>query len=75
MGSDDAVPHFRFNLHECSTCRRTRTLDIEVVKYEEAKGKVTENVEDFSSVFVMDGADYDKYTAQGAASAPPSGAS
>lgn len=46
--------HIKVNLHQCSKCQNTSTIDIDLMTYEtNDKGEVKEKNEDFSSVYVL----------------------
>jgi len=46
--------HIRVNLHQCSKCQSTNTIDVDLMSYEtNDKGEVEEKNEDFSNVFVL----------------------
>lgn len=46
--------HIKVNLHQCSKCQNTNTINVDLITYEtNQKGEVKEKSEDFSSVFVI----------------------
>jgi hypothetical protein len=46
--------HIKVNLHQCSKCQNTNTIDIDFITYEtNDKGEVKEKNEDFSSVYIL----------------------
>jgi hypothetical protein len=46
--------HIRINLHQCSKCQNTSTVDIDLISYEtNDKGEIKENKEDFSEVYIL----------------------
>jgi hypothetical protein len=46
--------HIKVNLHQCSKCQNTNTVNVDLITYEtNQKGEVKEKSEDFSSVFVI----------------------
>jgi hypothetical protein len=46
--------HIKVNLHQCSKCQNTNTVNVDFITYEtNQKGEVKEKSEDFSSVFVI----------------------
>jgi hypothetical protein len=46
--------HIKVNLHQCSKCQNTNTIDIDFMTYEtNDKGEVKEKSEDFSSVYIL----------------------
>lgn len=46
--------HIRVNLHQCSKCQSTNTIDVDLMSCEtNDKGEVEEKNEDFSNVFVL----------------------
>ena len=47
--------HLKLNIHHCSKCNKTSTLDIDLVTSEtDDKGKRKETAEDYSHVMVID---------------------
>ena len=50
----DNSEHIRINLHQCSKCQNTSTIDVDFMTYESNdKGEVKEKEEDFSSVYIL----------------------
>lgn len=46
--------HISINLHQCSKCQNTSTIDIDFISYEtNDKGEIKENKEDFSEVYIL----------------------
>ena len=52
--TDKNTEHIRVNLHQCSKCLNTSTIDIDFITYEtNDKGEITEKNEDFSEVYIL----------------------
>lgn len=46
--------HIKVNIHQCSKCQNTNTIDIDLMTYQtNDKGEIEEKNEDFSSVYVL----------------------
>lgn len=46
--------HIKVNLHQCSKCQNTSTIDIDFISYETSnKGEIKEKNEDFSKVYIL----------------------
>jgi hypothetical protein len=46
--------HIKVNIHQCSKCQNTNTIDIDFITYKtNDKGEVEEKNEDFSSVYIL----------------------
>ena len=46
--------HIKVNLHQCSKCHNTSTIDIDFMSYETSdKGEIKEKNEDFSEVYIL----------------------
>jgi hypothetical protein len=46
--------HIRINLHQCSKCQNTSTIDIDLISYEtNDKGEIKKNNQDFSEVYIL----------------------
>lgn len=46
--------HIKVNLHQCSKCHNTSTIDIDFMSYETSdKGEIKEKNEDFSKVYIL----------------------
>jgi len=46
--------HLKINIHRCSNCLNTATIDVDLITYEtDEKGKVNEKNEDFSNVYIL----------------------
>jgi len=46
--------HIKVNIHKCSKCQNTNTIDIDLITYKtNDKGEVNEKNEDFSSVYIL----------------------
>jgi hypothetical protein len=57
--------HIRVNLHQCSKCRNTNTIDVDLMTYEtNDKGEVKEKNEDFSSVYVLSTSQFNLFVAK-----------
>jgi hypothetical protein len=57
--------HIQVNLHQCSKCQNTSTIDIDLITYEENdKGEIKEKSEDFSKVFLLNRTEFGKFIAK-----------
>ena len=57
--------HIQVNLHQCSKCQNTSTIDIDLITYEENdKGEIKEKSEDFSKVFLLNRSVFGKFIAK-----------
>ncbi len=55
--------HIRVNLHQCSKCQSTSTIDVDLMTYEtNDKGEIKENNEDFSEIYILNNSQLKKFT-------------
>jgi len=54
--------HIRVNLHQCSTCQNTATIDVDLISYKtNDKGEVSEKAADFSNVYILNKSQYNRF--------------
>lgn len=54
--------HIKVNLHQCSKCRNTSTIDVDLVFYAtNDKGEIKENKEDFSKVYILNTTQFSQF--------------
>jgi hypothetical protein len=53
--TDSNSDHLKVNLHQCSKCSNTCTIDVDYLSYSTSdKGEIKEKSEDISKVYVLD---------------------